>query len=719
MNRHEPDDNLWSYYEELLLWLDTHLMRLLAVRTQQGDDYPLEQMRGVIVTEEEVVRLLAPVPPQTQLWEVFAERLAAIEERLLAWEKENRGRVPLLSVADAFSLNRFELSCLFLCLAVELDRKYEKLFGYLMDDITCKSPTPELAMQLFCRTAAERMEAWTSFAQRSKLGRLLLFTETDITGNGSWLSRPLKLDERLTHFLTSTDGGDGSLPFWMMWSMPSKVLEPLVGATKCQLRESFNIWWTTGEQHTERLLIHLHGPAGVGKKYLLQHLFHDVARPVLMVDTERLMREEAFSRRLQQVMREVQLRGGVLCLHQFDSCLTEDVQMAARKRVLLDELEYFSGSIAIVAASQWKPGNHLRSRVWLEMVLTSPEEIERKLYWESGSAGMPLSTEVDLGILAGKFKLTAGQINQALHRANDLAMQTKERTITEAHLHEACYIQMRHSLEKHAVRLTPKYVWQDLVLPQEQLTLLRNACHQVTYKKVVMGDWGFGQKLSYGKGVSMLFAGPPGTGKTMSAEVVAGELGLAIYKIDLSQVISKYIGETEKNLHHIFTEARIGNAILFFDEADALFGKRSEVKDSHDKYANVETAYLLQKMEEYEGVSIMATNLLQNFDEAFMRRINYVVKFPFPDPIYREAIWRSMFPKDTPMASDIDFEFLASRLQMAGGGIKNVVLAASFLAASEAQPVSMRHLILAAKQELKKTGKLLLKEDLGEYANFG
>lgn len=717
MTSPEPNHNQWNYYEEMLRWLDIHLMRLLAVRAQQGDDYPLDQMRGVIVTEEEVVQLLEAAPPATLLWEAFAERVAACEERLHALHMQEAGSVPILAVADAFSLNRFELGCLFLCLAVELDRKYEKLFGYLLDDITCKSPTPELAMQLFCRTATERIEAWTAFAQKSKLGRLLLFTEGDMGGSGSWLSRPLKLDERMLHFLTTRDGGDASLPPWLSWSLPDQELEPLVGESAIHLQERFDTLWETAGADSERILLHLHGPTGVGKRHRVKHLFHRVRRPVLFVDAERLIHEEAFSRRFQQVLREVQLRRGVLCLHQFEVFKTEEVQTVGRKQLMMDELESFLGPIAILAKSQWKPENALGKRIWLEMEVPGPDETERRRLWEKGRAGMSFSQEIDVGVLAGKFKLNAGQINQALQRANEMAMQTKDGIITKTHLHEACFLQMRHALEKHATRLRPKYSWEELILPEEQLTLLRNACNQVTYRNVVLGEWGFGRKLSYGKGVSMLFAGPPGTGKTMSAEVVANELGLELFKIDLSQVISKYIGETEKNLHHIFSEAKIGNAILFFDEADALFGKRSEVKDSHDKYANVETAYLLQKMEEYEGVSILATNLLQNFDEAFMRRINYVVKFPFPEPDYREEIWRSMFPTDTPRTADIDFEFLASKLHIAGGGIKNVVLAASFLAASEGTPVSMSHLIAAAKQELKKTGKLLLKEDLGEYAN--
>ena len=195
------------------------------------------------------------------------------------------------------------------------------------------------------------------------------------------------------------------------------------------------------------------------------------------------------------------------------------------------------------------------------------------------------------------------------------------------------------------------------------------------------------KKLSLGKGLNALFAGPPGTGKTMAAEVIAGELQLDLYKIDLSQVVSKYIGETEKNLDRIFTAAESANAILFFDEADALFGKRSEVKDSHDRYANIEIGYLLQKMEEYEGVAILATNLRQNLDEAFVRRMHFVVDFPFPDEEHRRRIWGVTFPREAPLGADIDFCALAREVRLAGGNIKNIALAAAFYAAADGRVI--------------------------------
>ena len=222
---------------------------------------------------------------------------------------------------------------------------------------------------------------------------------------------------------------------------------------------------------------------------------------------------------------------------------------------------------------------------------------------------------------------------------------------------------------------------------------------------MVYGEWGFDSKFSLGKGLNALFAGPPGTGKTMAAEVIARELQLDLYKIDLSQVVSKYIGETEKNLDRIFREARASYSILFFDEADALFGKRSEVKDAHDRYANIEVGYLLQKMEEYDGIAILATNLRQHMDEAFVRRMHVIIEFPFPDEEYRRRIWEVTFPREAPLAEDVDFAKLAGEIKLAGGNIKNIALAAAFYAAEDADLIFARHLMRAAGREHQKIGR--------------
>ena len=269
-----------------------------------------------------------------------------------------------------------------------------------------------------------------------------------------------------------------------------------------------------------------------------------------------------------------------------------------------------------------------------------------------------------------------------------------------------------------ARKIIPRRQWEDLILPLDQLQLLREICNFVKYRALVYEQWGFESKLVLGKGLYSLFSGPPGTGKTMTAEIMAGELGLDLYKIDLSTVVSKYIGETEKNLSRIFQEAETSNAILFFDEADALFGKRSQIGDAHDRYANIEVSYLLQKLEEYEGIVILATNLRRNLDDAFLRRFHFTVEFALPKAKERRLIWERIFPAATPQSSDLDLGFMARQFEISGGNIRNIALAAAFLAADDGEVVTMTHLLRATRREYQKMGKVLMAEEFGEYARL-
>jgi SpoVK/Ycf46/Vps4 family AAA+-type ATPase len=322
-----------------------------------------------------------------------------------------------------------------------------------------------------------------------------------------------------------------------------------------------------------------------------------------------------------------------------------------------------------------------------------------------------------LGALTNKFRLTAGQMRDAIGMARSLALwrEPADGSLTSDDLYVACRAQSNQKLSNLAIKVRPKYSWSDIVLPKEQTAQIREILNYVKYRDLVYGAWGFEQKLSLGKGLNVLFSGLSGTGKTMAAEIMARELGLDLYKIDLSMVVSKYIGETEKNLSAIFGEGKDSNAILFFDEADALFGKRSEVKDAHDRYANIETAYLLQKMDEYEGIVILATNLRNNMDEAFTRRMQAIIDFPFPEEDYRREIFERIFPKQAPLSSDVDFAFLARQFKLTGGNIKNIALHAAFLAAEDEKRIGMAQIIRATKREFDKIGRLCSKADFGPY----
>ncbi|HMP41652.1 MAG TPA: ATP-binding protein, partial [Roseiflexaceae bacterium] len=286
---------------------------------------------------------------------------------------------------------------------------------------------------------------------------------------------------------------------------------------------------------------------------------------------------------------------------------------------------------------------------------------------------------------------------------------------TRHDLYAACRAQSSGRLNALAHKIATTYTWDDIVLPEDQVAQLREICIQVRQRRIVLETWGFDHHLAMGKGVNVLFAGQSGTGKTMAAEIIGADLGLELYKVDLSSMVSKYIGETEKNLDKVFSAAREANAILFFDEADAIFGKRSEVKDAHDRYANIEVGYLLQKMEEYDGVVILSTNLRKNLDEAFIRRLHTTIDFPFPEEPDRLRIWQKAFPADAPRTADVDLAFLARQFKIAGGNIRNVALLSAFLAAEDGGMIGMAHLIRAMRREYQKLGKLITQTDFGPY----
>jgi SpoVK/Ycf46/Vps4 family AAA+-type ATPase len=349
----------------------------------------------------------------------------------------------------------------------------------------------------------------------------------------------------------------------------------------------------------------------------------------------------------------------------------------------------------------------------LSVPFAYPGYKRRKQYWQASLAEQGLAADAaGLEALAERFKLNPGQVQAAAAAARiqgGLFPAGRKRAVRlpEAALFAAARAQSGHQLAALAQKIEPRYGFSDIVLPEDALRQLEEICQRVALRGRVMDEWGFEQKLSLGKGVSALFAGPSGTGKTMAAEIIARELGLDLYRIDLAAVVSKYIGETEKNLSRIFEAAESANAILFFDEADALFGKRSEVHDAHDRYANLEISYLLQKMDQFEGVAVLATNLAQNLDEAFIRRLAFTVHFPLPDEDSRRRIWQGIWPRQTPLDPGLDPGYLAARFKLSGGNIKNIALGAAFLAAREGGRVSLPHLLHAARREYQKIGKVL------------
>jgi AAA+ superfamily predicted ATPase len=451
------------------------------------------------------------------------------------------------------------------------------------------------------------------------------------------------------------------------------------------------------------------GGYGVGKESAASYLAMSQDQPLITANLQSLTDMEVGLREgLRLVLRDGRLLNAVVYLDGWDSVLVDNRPPADIMGQLLDYPEV----IALGGEEAWQPkGQRLRRRILRVPFITGDYE-HRLNMWQHYLVGLDVSSEKNeqqLTQLANQFLFSPGQIGDVVATARDLAEWRRE-PLGPQDLFAASRAHSNQKLMALATKITPRYRWDDIVLPRDTLAQLQEMVNTVRNRPTVYGKWGFDRKVALGKGLSALFAGESGTGKTMAADIIAGELGQDLYKIDLSMLVSKYIGETEKNLNRVFSEAETSNAILFFDEADAIFGKRSEVKDSHDRYANIEISYLLQRMETYDGVVILASNLRGNLDEAFTRRLHYIVEFPFPEAADREIIWKVNFPPETPVSADVDFRLLARRFRITGGNIRNIIMASAFLAAEMDESIGMPQLFHAARREFQKIGRLIDEE---------
>ena len=350
--------------------------------------------------------------------------------------------------------------------------------------------------------------------------------------------------------------------------------------------------------------------------------------------------------------------------------------------------------------------------------LDGPDFDTRRLSWSSALGAA--FDESDLERLADFFSFSGTRVEQTvgLARARATLRDPSNPKPEMSDVLEAGRDLTNPNVSQFAIPIEPRFRWDDLVLPPDEMKQLKGVANRLKYRNLVHRDWQFGSKSTRGRGLAVLFTGASGAGKTMAAEVLAHELSLRLLQIDLATVVSKYIGETELHLRLIFREAEMSQSLLFFDEADALYGKRTEVSDAHDRYANIEVNYLLQRIEQYQGLVVLATNFQENIDEAFLRRLHCVVRFPFPDASARAQIWERQFPKQAPLAEKLDYPFLASQFKLSGGNIRNAALEAAFLAARDGGAqgrISMDHIIEAVRHEYQKQGKLVMKTDLGRY----
>lgn len=659
-----------------------------------------DPFRGLYISDADVDELLEAIPA------------AELAQRLL---DEQVGPVParLRRLCHLFELDTFEREALLVCLAPDVDLRYERLYAYLQDDVSRRRPTVDLVLRLLGvpgreSSAAER----TALSPAGRLMRrgLLVPPPADEPGQASLLARPLRIEERIVDYLVGSDRLDVRLePFGRLYSAEDT-------AASWSLPDDLRLGLVRLLSDKQDRLLYLCGPAAAAKRGTARAASAQAGRPLLLVDAQSVVASLAdrAGTLLAAALREALLQDAILALDGFDALLADDANatlaLGALRRALADS----RGTTLMLGELRWEPSAWLPSRAGLRLDVAPLAAGDRVRLWRSQVDGQLPSQAVS--DLASRYRLVE---DEAIHAVTTEARSRAElRGSAEIELIDveaAARTIATPPLEGLARHIEPRYGWDDIVLPTDGLAQLREMCARARHQMTVLEHWGYGRKHARRRGTTALFAGPPGTGKTMAAEIVAGALGLDLYRIDLSAVVSKYIGETEKNLERIFRAADQGDAVLLFDEADAIFGKRSEVRDARDRYANVEVAYLLQRLEVYEGLAVLTTNLRGNIDEAFVRRLDCVLEFPLPEEPERLQIWRRAVPREAPVGDDVDLEFLARKFKLAGGHIRNIALTAAYLAAEDQLPIGMKHFARATRREYQKLGKLIAESDFEQH----
>ncbi|WP_079272160.1 ATP-binding protein [Streptomyces sp. CB02056] len=651
-----------------------------AVRERRADDPdPDDPYRGQYLGPDAVERILAA---------------SATVHRAAADPGDGPAPPPgsrLGRLTAAFGLLPVDLDLLLVALAPDLDSRFEQLYGYLNDDLTRRRATIGLALDL-CGLPGAGAGRFR-FSARSPLvaGGLLEITEPD----RPLLSRTLRVPDRVTAHLLGDDEPDGALAGLAHRAGPGPRLQ--------RPDERLRALAADGG------LVHLLDRGGHAGPLAVAALAAD-GPPPLVVDAAALAarRPEGTVRVL---AREARLGGGGVVLGPLDRLEPERPERAALLRELCAELD---GVPLVVHGPQvWDPAWAARSPV--VVTVPPPEEHDRAGQWAQALGGQPGGElSEDLAEAVAAYRLDQEQVARAASVAARTAA-AERRPVRAEDLRTAVRAQNGAGLARLARRIEPAVGWSDLVLPAPTAGRLRELVLRARHRDQVLGSWRMRPGGGRGNGVVALFAGESGTGKTMSAEVVAAELGMELYVVDLATVVDKYIGETEKNLERIFTEAAQVNGVLLFDEADALFGKRSEVKDARDRHANVETAYLLQRMESFDGIAVLTSNLRANLDEAFTRRLDVIAEFPLPDEAQRRRLWDRCLGPLVPRGDDLDLDYCARNFELTGGSIRACAVSAAYLAAGTGAPLGMAQLVSAVVGEYRKLGRLVLASEFGPW----
>lgn len=660
--------------------VEARVRRAVAQR-RVGDPQPDDPFRGLYLSDDAVERLLRtqhePIGPD----QPESQHIADAETAAAAARAEGED-VRLAHVVDAFGLDDLDVEILLVALAPDVDARFEWLYGYLNDDVTRRRATVGLALSL-CGVPAGAAEGRARFAATGALvhGGLVVVDDAD----RPLLSRTLRVPDRAVGYLLGDDTPEPELRRAIAAPppCPDTADSRLVPALR-----------------TRAPLLYLRErPGGGGVAAAVAAARHH-GRAALIIDLHRIAEH---SELLSAAVLEARLTGAVL--------IAAGIDALAERPEIIGAVAEAPTCVVLVGTAVWDP--EWVTRQPLTFDIEPPNAEDRTRMWRS-TLDDRLPDELDPAAATMQFVLTPEQVARAAAAAAAYA-ELSGRPVTAADLRRGARAQNGAGLERLARRIEPGVGWPDLVLPAPVLDQLREVALRARQRALVLDEWRMRPGGGRGRGVTALFAGDSGTGKTMSAEVIAAELGLDLYTVNLATVVDKYIGETEKNLERIFVAAAGVNAVLLFDEADALFGRRTEVRDSHDRYANIESAYLLQRMESFDGLAILATNLRANLDDAFTRRLDVVVNYTLPDENARRSLWERCIGTRIPRAADLDLDFCARGFELSGGNIRSAVVTAAYLAADARRELRTADLVAGVHREYRKLGRLTLATEFGEY----
>ena len=668
--------------------------------------------RGLVITETEI-RAYYQDPPMVRdiddfdpiLSDAFMKGMDNIHKRAKITRKVE---LPLSIVEKKFDLNLYELLAVILALAVRIDRKYERIFGFLQDDVAENRPTVGLLEALYNRCMeSDLARSEELLAPTGKMYTYFFqYPSAKQRERRDGLSSPMVLNRAMLEYLIGLEKPQEHTALFREITEKEEI--PVFFETEAT-QVSFI-------ENGEGVPFHyIESTDDIGVCHLLYKVLGKKS-PFYVFDADNLV-NYTFEEQNQaecDLLLILRLRNARMAVR----CTNPEIVGSRFYRNLFEKLQRETKDQTVYFYGQEKIPETLTKEAVPVMKLENPDVRQRTEMFLHFLKDQKLAKDVNLYDIADCYDITYNVIKTASEHAVSTFLARGEEEITRERLLDSLLQLNSVRFDGLATQIKAVYKWDDISMTDSQKLLLRVACDRYRLRNRIGDDWGLKKKNAYGNGVSILLYGPPGTGKTMCAQVIANEIGLPLYRVDLSQIFSKYIGETEKNLSAIFNEASKANVILFFDEADALFSKRTEIVNSNDRYANSETAFLLQKIEEYRGISILATNYYNNFDTAFVRRVTYAAHLESPDEEARYILWTKTLPQDVPIEENIDFRFLAKQFELSGSNIKAILYSASYMAGAENTVLGPKHIVKAMKYEFDKLGKMVDTADFGIYAKY-